>query len=176
MGNRAFSATTMTVYEEVLKQVTNPPKYFYPRDITDETGVSRQLTTNLLSRLVGLGLLERDRGRYSCREEQLPILIEYVIGASKNADNPNVRLTVVHSIFNKEDVAAIKTATNVVLKAQSMQMEGYPLLKQRWIDRLEEAQTALKKELKFLKTHNKTTAHIDDEMFSMVIEDLEAHE
>lgn len=169
MSNRSYSPTTLVIFEEILKQVSSPPNYFYPRDLVDELGVSRQHITNLLTRLVGNGLLERDRGRYTCPAGQLPSLIEYVVNASHRTDNPNVRLFSVDGVFNKQDVDTIRGITNVVLKAQGTSYTNYPNIKQNWIDRLEQAQSALKRELKFLKGHNSTTAKIDDETFEQII-------
>lgn len=172
MANKTFSATTLTVYEEVLKLVSAPPHYFYPRDIIDELGISRQHVTNLLSRLVGLGLLERKSAKYTCPPGQLPTLIEYVIGASKYTDNPSTRLTKVEGIFSQVDVNELKSIGNAVLKAQSLGVPNYPTLKQNWIDRLEQAQAAIKKELKYIKGHATTSANVDEELFNTVVASL----
>lgn len=162
MGNRPYSPTTILIHEEVLKQLSEPPHFFHLRDITDETGVSRQHTVNILTRMVRLGLLERDRGRY--RTPVLKELVNYVLMTKDNDTTHNSRrISYVRGVFTDDDAALIKNYTNMTLFAQQNRLKDYSAFKQDWMNQLETARAALLKELKFVRSHSATGATFEDE-------------
>lgn len=169
---RPFSPTTILVHEAILTQLSEPPNWFAVRDIVDELGVGRQLVSNIASRMVSLGLLERDRGRYVATDGNLKAVVTYVLQSKDVSEEATQsrRLIAVDGVFTQDDTAAIKTITDKILYAQQHKYEGYVQVKQEWLNSLEEAQAAIRREIKYARTHSKTKRTFEEEDITAFIE------
>lgn len=151
--SRPISKNTLDIYGQVTA-LGSDGKLFKVGDIVDELGLSRQLVTNVLGRLVSLGFLTHSGAKYAIND--MGAFNTWWLDIVKKTEDSRVqRIQTTHALIDEKFVEQVKSFTDTILFAQKSKHEEMHNLKLAGIAELDRAIRELKRERKFLVTHQR---------------------